>query len=307
MLKQTNKAQWNKKVIVAFMLPAIIFYVVMAIIPSGMTAVYSLTDITSTSRSVNFIGLKNYKQLFMLQNPRDTWNAIYRTIVFAVVCTVVKNVFALLFALLFNSKVLHGRSFCRAITFMPTILGATVCCYAWVLLLGMDGPVYTLLNALGIHSGLLGSKTDAFPLVILIQIWMSVGYAMVIDIAGLQGIPNELYEAAAIDGASPWKQFFSVTLPQLWPTLSVNILLTTIGSLGSVQPILLTTGGSNNTETLAMRMYATAFGVGKTDTTIVNPTLGYASATAMVLFFITLLFALGVYIVMQRQEKKYEN
>ncbi len=307
MRNPTHKAQWSKKVMFAFMLPAIIFYVVMALIPSCLTAFYSLTDITGTSRSWNFIGISNYKKLFVLANPRDTWNAIYRTIIFAVVCTVVKNVLALLIALLFNDKAVRGRSLYRAVTFMPTILGATVCCYAWVLLLSMDGPVYTLLNSLGIKSGLLGSKTDAFPLVMIIQIWMSVGYAMVIDIAGLQGIPSELYEAAALDGAGSFRTFFSVTLPQLWPTLSVNVLLTIVGSLGSVQPILLTTGGANNTETLAMRMYAAAFGVGKSDATIVDSSLGYASATAIVLFAITLVFALGTNFLMQRQEKKYES
>ena len=298
---------WNKKLIILMTLPAILHYVVFGILPSSLTALFSLTDITRTGTEWNFIGLTNYRQLFALQNTRDTWAAIWRTIAFAVIVTVVKNVIALVLAVLFNSKTLHGRTFYRAMTFMPSILGVTVCCYAWVLMLGMDGPIYTLLNSLGISSGLLGSKTAAFPIIIVIQIWMSIGYAMVIDIAGLQGIPAELYEAAAIDGASPLQQFFKITLPLLWSTLSVNILLTTIGSLSLVQPILLTTGGANNTETLAMRIYSSAFGVGKSDSVIANSTMGYASAQAMVLFAIVLVFALFVYFFTKKQEDKYEN
>ncbi len=302
----TTKCCWNKKAVIICMLPAILVYLIFALYPSFMTFVYSFTDITRTGKEWGFIGLENYKKLFFYQNTRDTLAAIGRTLVFAFVVTILQNVLALLMAVLFNSKILRGRNLYRSIVFLPYVLGATLCCYAWTFIMGLDGPAMALLDFLGLESALLGSPRDAFLCVMFIQIWSSAGYAMVLDIAGLQGIPNELYEAAAIDGASAVKRFFSITIPLLWSTLSINILMSVIGSLGSVQSILLTTGGARNTETLSMRIYRTAFGLGFQDAVTVNPTQGYAAAQSMLLFVITLCFALFVTYMTKRKEESYE-
>ena len=302
----TSKCCWNKRAVIIGMMIPVLLYVLLSIIPSFLTFLYSFTDIRRESKTWSFVGLENYWHMLYYQNARDTWTAVLRTFVYAFAVTLLQNVFALLLAVLFNSKILKGRNLYRAIVFLPYVLGVSVCCYTWVLMMGLDGPVMTLLGKMGIHSALLGSTKHAFPIVILIEVWMASGYAMVLDLAGLQGIPSELYEAASIDGASPVKSFFNITIPLLWQTISINILLTITGSLGAMQTILLTTGGDKGTETLSMRIYRTAFSVGKGEVSIMNPTQGYAAAQSMLLFVIVSIFALLTQYITKRREKKYE-
>ena len=299
------KCSWNKKLVVLCMLPPIILYLWLSVIPSFMTFFYSFTDITRTSTSWEFIGLANYKKLLFQQNYRDLLPVIFRTLEFAVVVTVVQNVIALLMAVLLNSKLLKGRNVYRAVIFLPYVLGVTVCCYSWVLMMGMDGPIMLLLRGLGINSALLGSKQDAFTCVMFIQIWMNVGYSMVLDIAGLQAIPSEVYEAATVDGANGVARFFKITIPMLWGTLSINVLLSIVGSLGTVQTILLTTGGNHNTETLGMAIYRAAFGIGGVASES-SLTQGYAAAQSMVLFVITFIFAILTFVLMRKKGDQYE-
>lgn len=304
---QLNKTVWNKWIIIGGMAPAILFYLVFGIYPSLMTAVYSLTNISGIPNTAwQFIGLANYREFFLLQNYRDTFDTLARTIIFAVSVTVIQNVIALFVALLLNEKMLKGRNFFRAVIFLPSVLGVTIICYAWTLVFTMDGPASTVLSWFGGFSSFLGDQRMAFPLVIFIQIWMSMGYAMVIYIAGLQAIPAELNEASLIDGANSWQTFKSITLPMLWPTVSINALLSVIGSLSVVQTILLTTGGGNNTRTLAMSIYNTAFNIGTTSGGYNQYSMrqGYAAALSMVLFAIILLFTLIVQYILNRRGKE---
>ncbi len=302
-----TKSYWNRRIIIAGMMPAIIAYLVLNIYPSFMTAIYSFTDISGVQGAgYKFIGLQNYIEFFVLQNYRDSMDAMKRTLLFAVAVTLIQNFFAILIAVLLNKKRLKGRNFFRAIVFLPSVLGVTVCCYAWSLFFTMDGPASVLLSRLGGFSSFLGDRAVAFPLVIFIQIWMSVGYAMVIYIAGLQSIPLELYEAAQIDGAGGIKTFFRITFPLLWPTVTVNVLLSVIGSLSSVQTILLTTGGANDTSTLATRIFRAAFGIGSENLNVTGAgTLrqGYASALSMILFVIILFVTILTQTYLNRRDK----
>ncbi len=303
---QITNTSWNKRYILIGMIPAVFLYIVLGIYPSLMTAVYSLTDISGLPHTTwKFIGLENYKEFFLLQNYRDTYDALIRTIVFAVSVTVIQNVFALFVAILLNEKALKGRNLYRAVIFLPSVLGVTIVCYSWSLFFTMDGPASIVLSWFGGFSAFLGDKVLAFPLVIFIQIWMSMGYAMVIYLAGLQAIPIELNEAAHIDGANGRQTFMNITLPLLWPTVSINALLSVIGSLSVVQTILLSTGGGNNTSTLAMRIFSTAFGIGSAVGGSGSGTMrqGYAAAQSMVLFAIILLFTLVVQNVLSRRDK----
>lgn len=301
----SNKCNWNKKVMICCMLPPVVLYLGLSVLPSLMTFLFSFTNITRLVPNWEFIGLENYRKLLFQQNYRDLLPIVFRTLKFAIIVTFVQNIIALLLAVLLNSKLLKGRNFYRAVVFLPYVLGVSVCCYSWVLMMGMDGPVMTLLNKIGIESALLGSKQDAFACVMFIQIWMNVGYSMVLDIAGLQAIPTELYEAATVDGANGLQRFFKVTIPLLWGTLSINVLLSIVGSLGTVQTILLTTGGNHNTETLGMAIYRAAFGVGGVVTGSAV-TQGYAAAQSMVLFVITTIFAILTFVIMRKRGDKYE-
>lgn len=302
-----TKTSWNKRIIILCMLPAILFYLLLSIIPSFLTFIFSFTNISGILNvSWKFIGLANYKEFLLLQNYRDTINTIERTIIFAFAVTLIQNILALLVALLLNNNMLKGRNFSRAVVFLPSVLGVTVTCYVWTLFFTLDGPASTFLQWFGLHSSFFGSQTAAFPLVIFVQIWMSLGYAMVIYLAGLQGIPTEIYESGIIDGTTPSQAFRMITLPMLWPTITVNVLMSVIGSLSVVQTIVLITGGANNTDTLAMRIYNSAFGVGKQIQQISGSTLrqGYAAAQSMVLFVIILIFTIAAQYLMSRRDKQ---
>ncbi len=296
---------WSSWAILAGMLPAIVIYAVLGVYPSLATAVFSFTDISGLPGARwHFIGWDNYKEFFFQSNARDTIDSLNRTVVFAITVTLIQNFFALLIAVLLNSRRLPGRNGLRAIVFLPTILGVVVTCYAWVLFFNMDGPASIVLSWFGGFSSFFGSQTAAFPLVIFVQIWMSVGYAMVIYLAGLQAIPHDLYEAGEMDGAGRTQSFWRITIPMLWPTITVNLLLSVIGSLSVVQTILLTTGGANNTSTLAMSVFKTAFGIGYREATLPSLRQGFAAAQSIVLFVMILLATLTVQYFLRRMEKE---
>lgn len=297
---------WNPTVVFICMLPPIILQLVCAIIPSFKVFLYSLTDMGGMRYAYNYLGLKNYVDLFSHQNVRDLIAATERTIIYALVVTLMQNLFGVLLAVLFNSKILKGRNFYRAIVFMPHVLGLSIVCYTWKLLMGVDGPILALCKTIGIDTKLLGGQKDAFKCCMFISIWSGVGFKMVLDLAGMQGIPNELYEAASIDGASGTQSFLKITVPLLWETISINILLSIVGSLGVSHEILLTTGGYQATETLGLRIYKDAFGIGGNSTSRVAVTQGFAAAETMMMFFLTLIFAMVTNWLSRKVENRYE-
>ena len=135
-----------------------------------------------------------------------------------------------------------------------------------------------------------------------------MGYSMVIFLAGLQSIPGDLYEAARIDGASPFQLFIYVTMPLLWATISVNVLLAIIGSLSPYQMIMMTTGGDFDTSNLAMRVFRTAFNIGSDRTGVSGAgsntmRQGYAAAQSMILFSLIFVVTIITQFFLNRKEK----
>lgn len=283
--------------------PAIILYLIMGVGPSLATLVFSFTDVSGLKGAEwHWIGLDNYKEYFLLQNYRDYIDVIKRTLIYAVATTVIQNGIALFVALLLNSKLIKGRNLFRAVIFMPVVLGVMVTSISWSLFFNsVDGSAASFLRLFGISCNFFGDQRYAFVLCIAAQIWMYMGYSMVIFLAGLQTIPQELYEAGKIDGTNTINEFSYITFPLLWPSLTVNVLMSIIGALSSFQIILLTTGGNFNTSTLAMNAYAYAFGLGKMST-IAGLRQGYAAAINMILFVIILVFVLLFQYMMKKRE-----
>lgn len=288
---RVNKCYWNKIKVYGCMMVPILWFLVLGIVPSLMTVVLSFTDMSATGTTFNWVGWHNYDVNIFRQNARDFWAAVRRTVQYAVIVCCVQNVAALLLALLLNSKLVKGRSLVRGLVFVPFVLGTIVCIYAWVMMMGYKGPVLELVQSLGLaKKGLLNNPTWAFPSLMFIAVWMGCGYNMVLDIAGLQGIPQELYEAASIDGAGVFARFFKITFPMLWGTLAINLLLAIVGAMGAVEIILYTTGGLHDTQTLGMRIYIALFGIGTNDASDSN--LGISSSQSMVQFVLTSIVAL---------------
>jgi raffinose/stachyose/melibiose transport system permease protein len=294
-----GKTTWGKSLPYVGLLPAFLLYMVFAIVPSASTVLFSFTDISGVFGTPwKFIGLENYKQLYMTAtgtyNELSIDKIIKNTLLFALFVTVLQNVFALVTALLLNAKP-KGHLFYRSVIFLPVILGVTVAGLIWSLVFDpLDGPATRILNIFGTSSAFFGDNTWAFPLVIFVQIWINMGFSVLVFLAGLQTIPGDLYEAAEIDGATRAKKFLHVTFPLIAPTVTINILLAIIGSLQTYDTIYVLTKGNFQTMTLGMFVYNTGFGAGSQ--------LGYASAISMILFVIVLVAAMVSQYYLRRRE-----
>jgi raffinose/stachyose/melibiose transport system permease protein len=276
-------------------LPGILVFVFISLIPSIATAALSFTDISGIPGAKwKFIGLANYREFFFLQNGRDTALYFLNTFKFTVFVSVIQMILSLLIALLLNSKVIKFTTFSRAVVFLPQVLGVTLVGLAWTAVLNpMDGPMQVLFGLFGANSSFLADWDYAINWVIIIQIWLGMGFSTVIFIAGLQNIPGELYEAGVMDGATGTQAFRSITLPLIWPQVTVNAVICVIGTLTNFQTFYVTTYGDFNTMTLGMKMFMTAFGGGKNSLQGGAGSFlrqGYAASVAMVLFVIVLLF-----------------
>lgn len=297
-------------VVVLCMLPGMLHYCILRLYPSVMTAIYSFTDISGVPGTAwKFIGFDNYKEFFILQNPRDLKAALLRTLEYAFFVTIIQNAIALTMAVIVNSTFLKGRNFARGVYFMPVILGAAVVATMWKMIFSTPtGPIYLFMKEIlqiADPPSVLASRVWAFPAVIAAQIWQNMGYSMVIFIAALQGIDGSLYESASIDGAGDWQKFIKITVPMIWSAVMINTLLAIIGSLQSYELIMTITRGEFNTATLGMMAFATAFGgkgASASGGTVSGLRQGYAAAESMVLFVAVLIATIVSQVMMKKAE-----
>jgi raffinose/stachyose/melibiose transport system permease protein len=289
------------------LVPGLALYVLLALGPSLATVVYSLTDTNGlTPEPLNFIGLANYQEfLFRGAAAQQNIGALLRTVLFCVIVTVVQFGLGLLAAVLLNQRLKGTRVF-RALFFLPVILGVTIQGLVWRLFLyPLGGPVDSVLSLVGAESELLGGgPMEAFLWVTIVQIWSNMGITMVIFLAGLQTIPDELHEAARIDGASRRQGFWNVTWPLLTPAVTTNLILSIIGSLQAWQLFLVLINYRPGTQVLGYVVYAQAFGQTSGSTTSNSFRQGYGAAASVVLF--VLVFVIGItaqYLLRRREER----
>lgn len=235
---------------------------------------------------VQFVGLRNYGRL--MGDP-EFWNALKNTAVFAAVVVPVQSALSLALAMLINSS-LPGRNVFRTIYFLPVIITMTIICVIWGALYIYPGGA--LNSLLGWISGgaiqpidWLGDRRFALSAIILCSIWASVGFQMVIYLAGLQNIPEELYEAARMDEATAFQQFRWITMPMLRPTHVFVLVATTIFCFKLFTQVqILTQGGPRGaTNTLVRYIYVNGFS---------ELRVGYASAATVVFMVIVLSISL---------------
>jgi multiple sugar transport system permease protein len=270
--------------------PAMILITLFFILPVAGGFLLSLTDFDLYSigdvGNTRVVGMKNYAGL--MQNPLF-WRALTNTLYFSLVGGPLTIAVALGAALLLNTKLARFKAFFRTIYFAPVVTTIVGVAIVWKYVYHPRvGLLNRLLDAVGIAGpDWLGDPRWAMPALILLAIWRGFGYAMVIFLAGLQNVPEELYEAARIDGAGPWKQFWHVTVPQLGPTFVFVGIITAIGFLQVfAEPYVMTPDGGplNATLTIVMLMYREGFRWWN---------MGYAAAVAFVLFALVLLATIG--------------
>lgn len=233
-----------------------------------------------------WIGFANYEQLFGDQRFIKSLSVTFR---FVFISVPLRLVFALFIAMLFNTG-RKGSGLFSGIYYIPSIIGGSVAvAVVWRQLFGRQGAITQILATLNItDQNLIGNPNTALFVLILLVIWQ-FGSPMIIFLAGLRQVPNSLYEAASVDGASKVKQFFSITLPMLTPVIFFNLVMGTIQGFMTFTQAYLITGGGPMDETLfyAVYLYEVAFEYLQ---------MGYASAMAWVLLiiiaFVTLIFFL---------------
>ena len=223
----------------------------------------------------------------LLAGDPTFWRALTNTLFFALVVVPVQGGLALILALLVNQK-LKGRNFFRTIYFIPTVTSMVVISMLWRFIYQTDGLLnQTITNFMPQYRPIdwIGNPKTAMPAIIFMSIWQAVGYHMIIWLGGLQTIPQELYEAARMDGARKWHEFRYVTIPGLRHTFVFILITITIAALGLfVQISILTNGGPlDSTTTLVHQAFTKGYG---------RQEIGYGSAISFVFFLLVLIIAL---------------
>lgn len=293
--KSKIKVKYHKSEVAAgylFLLPNFIGFTLFMIIPIFMGFYISLTDYDGF-KQMNFVGFQNYIDMF---SDGYFTVSLKNNILFTLITVPLTLVVSLLLAVGVNS-VRAGSKVFRMLFFFPYITSMVAVGIIWTLLFNPKvGPINNMLRAVGIANppGWLLSTTWALPAIMIVQSWKMSGYYMIIFLAGLQGIPTQLYEAAKIDGANKLQLFFNITLPMLSPTTFLVMILLVINSFQVFDLVsIMTEGGPGRaTNVLVYRIYQEGFKYNH---------FGYASAEAYFLFAIILV----VTIIQFRGQKKW--
>ena len=272
------------KTTILFLLPWILILLVFWLFPILYSLILSFTKYSILSGEIKWIGLSNYLELF--EDP-DFWTALKNTSFFVVGTIPFTTFFALILAILINQKIPLKGLF-RAGFFIPSITSMVVVALIFTNLYARDGYINFLFQLIGFptpEKGWLLSEKTALLSIMAMDIWMSTGFYMLLFLAALQAIPEELYKVSDVFGASFWQKLWHVTLPHLRPMTLFVVLINTIKSFQIfVEIFVMTKGGPlNSTLTMVYLVYEQGFHKFR---------MGYASACAYVLFFIILVFSL---------------
>ena len=269
-----------------FLAPALILLGIFLLGPIAYLFYLSFTAGSFTLAGTHWAGLRNYWRLVL--NP-DFWQVLGNTAYFTVATVIPSLAIPLGLAVLLN-RAFALQGLLRSAYFLPSITSLVAAGLGFRWLFQTEGPVNTLLSAVGIAPiPWLGSTVWAMPVLILLSVWKQLGFNMVVFLAGLQAIPVSRYEAAELDGANDWQQFWYITLPGLRSTLVFTTITTAIFTLRSFEQVYIITGGGplNSTNLLVYYIYDQAFA---------QFDFGYAAAAATVLLVVALLL---VYLQLQ--------
>lgn len=256
-----HKLYSNKGVILSLIAPAVVLFAFAILIPILMSGYYGMTEYTGMGEPV-FIGINNYKRLFF--DDPTFWKSLRNALLLGLGFVFIQHPFCMLFAVLVDKVSGKWEKFFRATYFIPNVISVAVIASLWVYIFNYDfGLINNVLKGLGLEN-LQREWLDpehALLSVLFVLIWHGFGWGMLIYYAGVKGIDQELYEAAAIDGATGMKTYWYVTLPLMKPVIRVNVTLAIISALKQMETVyLLTNGGpGDTTQFLANYLYIKAF------------------------------------------------
>jgi ABC-type sugar transport system permease subunit len=296
-IKRAKKSNWTHYAL-WFIMPAFVLYTVFVIAPTLSAAYLSFTSWNGISDDIRFIGFSNFVEIW---NSTRVHHALKNTLIFTVVLVILENILAIALAILVD-KVRWFKNIFRSIFYFPVLMSGVVMGFIWVIILNYNfGVVNQLMDMLGLSAmkvDWLGDPDLALISIILSTVWKMSGYYMVIYLAGIQGIPQDLTEAASIDGANSWQQFRHITFPLLASAMTVCMMLSMIAALKIFDQIAVMTDGGPGfaTETLTYIIYKVGFG---------ELRQGFGTALAIVLFLITLIISLVQIKLLRKREVQY--
>jgi len=279
-----------------FIAPVIVLFGLFRMAPAIQTLLYSFYKVELLKGRFTFIGLDNFRRLL---TDEIFQRAATNTLVFVAAIVPISAALGLILAVIFNSK-FHFQEFFKAVYFSPMVTSTVAAAMVWW---WMYNPQFGILNVLLKLVGIpeqpwLMSSRMALPAVIIFSIWKTLGYNMIIYLAGLQAIPAQFYEAATIDGAGAVARFFRITIPLLAPTTTFILIYNGILAFQVFDQVFVLTGGgpANSTNVVVLDLYRQAFE---------RYNFGYAAAEAMVLFICILGITILQYVYSKRFEVSY--
>lgn len=289
------KKKGQNLTLLIFAAPALIVYLIFKLYPAISGIYYSMTDWNGLSKTYNFIGLKNFIEMM-----GDTyfWSSMWFTLKYVIVMVIVANVVALTLAVAIESRD-HAKGFFRTIFYMPNMISMVIGGYMWMFI--FTKVLYYIADNWGVtffDKSWIGDPKYAFIAIIIVAAWGAVGYLMIIYMAALQGVPTELKEAAALDGAGAWTRFWNVTFPLIQHAVTICIFWTLNSGFQVFDVIYSLTGGGPGraTQSAAINIYEEAFQG--------NIRYGYATAKSTMLFLIVLVITAVQLKLMKNKEQE---
>ena len=288
MARRPGQAMLERRAAWQLLGPAVVLGIIFIVVPFALAVILSFTNqrlIPNPHLPTRLIGLTNYTRL--LADP-DFLQAFRNTALFTLLVVPFQTAIALALAVLINSR-LPARNVFRGIFFLPTVITVVVVCVIWFSMFKIDGFFNTVMGLVtfGLVAPIdwLHNPYTALPAIVVLSAWQGFGFQMVIYLAGLQSINPELYEAARVDGATRWQEFWKVTMPGLRNTHIFVVVTTTILAFKLFTQVdVLTQGGPQGaTNTVVRYLYEMGFSRGR---------VGYAAATAVVFFLVVLVISL---------------
>lgn len=290
-LRQSRRARDQARAFYLFVTPWLLGFAVLSLFPLILGLATSFTNYDGLNlATVKFMGLKNYARAF---DSLDFWVALRNTFVYSLISVPVGLAFGLFLAALLNQR-LAGRSTFRAIFYLPSILPLAGAVVAWSLLFNPNtGLINAVLSFFRPGTAVNWPKDYFFPM-LYVYSWWHVGGTMVLFLAGLQGIPNDLYEAGRIDGATSWQLFYRITVPLLTPVIFFQLILGIIGSLQVLDAAILLYGRAGLSGSIQMPQDKYLYMVYNYIQVFDFQRYGYGVALSWIFFVIVLILTLLV-------------
>ena len=286
----------SKSILNLLFIPVLLLLFFFIIYPFIRGTIISFTNWNGYSQHYKYVGLDKYALLF---SDKDIVGTIINTIIYAIGSTIFLNVMGLFYALLLDKKI-RGSNVVRTIIYLPVMISGLIIGYIWYFIVQFDGGAINDIAAWLGHQplDLLTQGKLTVLLITAINVLQYVGFSMILYLAGLQTIPKDYFEAAAIDGAKGFSQFRSITLPLLMPSVTINIVLNIIGGLKLFDVIIALTGGGPGymTQSLSTMMYQLYFS---------RQDAGQAAALGDLMFFIITVISITTLVVLRKKEVEY--